>query len=118
MASPQFIESSLIIINPIFAYEKSHKRTDTRVVRRRMVRICAAGQTCRRGARRLRRQANVQIHSFGSERYLGFTGCGLERQKILRNYSHSRISAEAIKEAVQLAKQKLLDNVRKFKSIV
>ena len=82
-----------------------------------MVRICAAGQTCRRGTRRLRRQANFQIHPLGSERHFGFAGCGLERPKILRNYSHSRISAEAIKEAVHLAKQNLRDNVRKFRSI-
>jgi len=47
---------------------------------------------------------------------LDLLAAGWSVQKILRNYSHSRISAEAIKEAVQLAKQNLLENVRKFKT--
>jgi uncharacterized protein (DUF433 family) len=46
---------------------------------------------------------------------LDLLAAGWSVQKILRNYSHSRISAEAIKEAVHLAKQTLLDNARKFK---
>jgi uncharacterized protein (DUF433 family) len=46
---------------------------------------------------------------------LDLLAAGWSVQKILRNYSQSRISADAIKEAVHLAKQNLLDNVRKFK---
>lgn len=45
---------------------------------------------------------------------LDLLSAGWSVQKILRNYSHSDISAEAIKEAVQLAKQNLLDNARKL----
>jgi uncharacterized protein (DUF433 family) len=39
---------------------------------------------------------------------LDLLAAGWSGQKILRNYSQSRISAEAIKEAVHLAKQNLL----------
>ena len=46
---------------------------------------------------------------------LDLLAAGWSIQKILRNYSASRISAEAIKEAVHLAKQNLLENTRKFK---
>ncbi len=62
MTSSLLIESSLITIHSSFAYEKSHERIDTRVVRQRVVRICAAGQKSRRGARRQRRQTDFQIH--------------------------------------------------------
>lgn len=46
---------------------------------------------------------------------LDLLAAGWSVQKIMRNYSDSDISAEAIKEAVQLAKQNLLDNTRKLK---
>ncbi len=47
---------------------------------------------------------------------LDLLAAGWSVKKILYNYSDSDISAEAIKEAVQLAKQTLLDNARKFKA--
>ena len=47
---------------------------------------------------------------------LDLMAAGWSIQKLLRNYSHSRISAEAIKEAVQVAKQNLLDNASKLKA--
>ncbi len=47
---------------------------------------------------------------------LDLMAAGWSVQKILRNYPHSRISAEAIKEAVHLAKKTLLDNTRKSKT--
>ncbi|NUO78838.1 DUF433 domain-containing protein [candidate division KSB1 bacterium] len=47
---------------------------------------------------------------------LDLLAAGWSVQKILRNYSHSRISAAAIKEAVHLAKETLLNNTRKLKT--
>jgi len=47
---------------------------------------------------------------------LDLLAAGWSVPKILRNYSQSRISAVAIKEALQLAKKTLLDSARKFKT--
>jgi len=47
---------------------------------------------------------------------LDLLAAGWNVKKILHNYSQSDISAEAIKEAVQLAKQTLLDNARQRRS--